>query len=354
MPQLGVGLVGAGPVTQAIHLPTLARLSELFRVVHVSDIEPGVADQVAAGVRATSSATIEAVLDDPSVEVVAICSPHHAHASQVIAACRAGKQAVLCEKPLAMTVEEAVEIGAASRETGVPVVVGAMHAYDAGWLALADHTEKLRGSLHTIRSSIVLPPNRRFEDLATEVISRPANPPTNPPADLSALDTRVRAVHAGVMGLAVHDLPLIRALLPRFDDLVVHNAAPIAPFGYQIVASVGGTQLTLHAAMSASWRPDWTLDAYGDDDALSVRFPPSYVHAGSATATLHTRRTAQSWGSIPSNGYVGEWRAVAAIIHGEQPPPAVDDLVDDLRLTLALADGAAAAVRPALPAEAAA
>ena len=30
--QLGVGILGAGPVTQAIHLPTLARMPDLFRV----------------------------------------------------------------------------------------------------------------------------------------------------------------------------------------------------------------------------------------------------------------------------------------------------------------------------------
>ena len=35
---LGVGFLGAGPVTQAIHLPTLARLTETVAVVHVNDI----------------------------------------------------------------------------------------------------------------------------------------------------------------------------------------------------------------------------------------------------------------------------------------------------------------------------
>jgi predicted dehydrogenase len=35
--------------------------------------------------------------------VVPICSPHRFHAPQVTAACRAGKRAVLCEKPFAMS-----------------------------------------------------------------------------------------------------------------------------------------------------------------------------------------------------------------------------------------------------------
>ena len=45
---LGVGILGAGPVTQAIHLPTLARLPDKFRVTAVMDIDSQVASSVAA------------------------------------------------------------------------------------------------------------------------------------------------------------------------------------------------------------------------------------------------------------------------------------------------------------------
>src|SRR5690348_14645928 len=101
--RLGVGFVGAGPVTQAIHLPTLARLTELFQVTHVTDISKDVAATVAARVGARWSTSIEELLGDPLVDVVAVCGPHQFHAAQVIAACRAGKKAVLCEKPFAMS-----------------------------------------------------------------------------------------------------------------------------------------------------------------------------------------------------------------------------------------------------------
>ena len=60
-----------------------------------------------------------------------------------------------------------------SAQTGVPIVVGAMHVYDPGWIAVQQQWGDLGTTAHTIRSSIVLPPNPRFEDFATEVISRP-------------------------------------------------------------------------------------------------------------------------------------------------------------------------------------
>ena len=225
--KIGVGFLGAGPVTQAIHLPTLARLTETFAVVHVNDIDATVAASVAGRVGAAHSTRIDALLDDPRVEVVAICSPHRFHAAQVIAACRAGKKAVLCEKPFAMSGEEATEIAAVSAETGVPIIVGAMHTFDPAWKAAVANWGDLPATSHTIRSSIVLPPNPRFEDFATEVITRP----TFPSRDLDDVEVRAAMVHGGVMGLAIHDLPLVRALLPRFDDVKVLRAHVIAPLG---------------------------------------------------------------------------------------------------------------------------
>lgn len=92
---LGVGVLGAGPVTQAIHLPTLARMTDRFTVAHISDVDEDLAVSVAGRVGARASASMEALLADPAVEVVAVCSPHQFHAEQVIAACKAAKRAVL-------------------------------------------------------------------------------------------------------------------------------------------------------------------------------------------------------------------------------------------------------------------
>jgi myo-inositol 2-dehydrogenase/D-chiro-inositol 1-dehydrogenase len=338
---IGVGFLGAGPVTQAIHLPTLARLGHEFTIRHVSDVDAAVAESVATRVSATHSTSLDALLEDPAVEVVAICSPHTFHAEQVIAACRAGKLAVLCEKPLAMSSTEADAIAAVSAETGVPIVVGAMHVFDPGWRAAVAHWGELPATSHSIRSSIVLPPNPRFEDVATEVLGRQPFPTP----DRSDVEVLAAIIHAGVMGLAVHDLPLVRSFLPRYDDLRVVSAAVLAPFGYRILAVAGGKSIELHAVMSATWQPNWVLEAYADDAALHTEFTPSYVHAGSGISTLTTAESARVFGPEAFNGYEGEWLELAGIVRGEIAPPDPSDLVDDLRFALALADAAAEAVR---------
>lgn len=347
---IGVGFLGAGPVTQAIHLPTLARLDHEFAVRHVNDIDAEVAEAVASQVGAAHSTSIESLLDDPAVEVVAICSPHAFHAEQVIATCRAGKKAVLCEKPLAMSATEALEIAAVSVDTGVPVVVGAMHTFDPGWRAAVANWGELPATSHTIRSSVVLPPNARFEDVATEVLSRPAFPSLDNPN----VETLAAFVHGGVMGLAVHDLPLIRSLLPRYDDLRVISATFLAPFGYRILMVAGGKVVELHAVVSSTWQPDWVLEAYADDLVLRTEFTPSYVHAGSAISTLSTAESARVFGPTTMNGYEAEWLELADVVRGKVALPDLDALVDDLRFTVAVADAASDAVRSAHKTEAAA
>ncbi len=338
--RLGVGFLGAGPVTQAIHLPTLSRLTELFTVAHVMDVDADVASAVAARVGARHTASVDALLADPGVEVVAVCSPHRFHAEQVIAACRAGKKAVLCEKPFAVSVEEAAQISAVSAETGVPIIVGAMHAFDPGWLAAEQLWGDLPKTAHTLRSSVVLPPNARFEDFATEVIARPSvnEPDTTDPAVIAA------TLAGGILGLAIHDLPLARRFVPFFDDLAVLRAEVVEPVGYVFLLRAGGRTVELTAQMSsgasAAWKPDWTFEAIGPDSSLKVTFTPSYVQAGSAVAELTARGRTTIAGPFGHNGYEGEWRRIAGILRGTDPAPGAPALIDDLSFALAIAEGA--------------
>jgi myo-inositol 2-dehydrogenase / D-chiro-inositol 1-dehydrogenase len=334
---VGVGILGAGPVTQAIHLPSLARLGHLLEVRHIMDVDSTVAEAVAGRVGANFSTSMDELLADPSVDVVAICSPHQFHAAQVIAACRAGKKAVLCEKPFAMSGEEAANISAVSAETGVPIIVGAMHTFDPGWLAAEQAWGNLPGQVHTVRSSIVLPPNPRFEDFATQIVGRAPMPArdSNDPEVIKAMLT------GGVMGLAIHDLPLVRRFTPDFADVEVLHAEIVRPFGYVISLRAGNVGIELRAAMNGTWEPSWEFEAIGNDAALRLDFTPSYVHAGSATAWIRTAGATTLLGPFDHNGYEGEWRKLAELAGGSGAAPSAETLIHDLEFALAIAEAAA-------------
>lgn len=62
-------------------------------------------------------------LADPAVDAVVVTTPHSLHAGQCKAAAAAGKH-ILCEKPFALTVDEARDVFAATDAAGVVCVVG--------------------------------------------------------------------------------------------------------------------------------------------------------------------------------------------------------------------------------------
>jgi myo-inositol 2-dehydrogenase / D-chiro-inositol 1-dehydrogenase len=337
---LGVGIIGAGPVTQAIHLPTISTLDDRLRVVHIMDVNAEVGASVARRSNARSSTDVQTLLDDPAVEVVAICSPGQFHAGQVEAATAAGKRAILCEKPLATTVQEAQLIADVSTKTGVPVVVGAMHVYDPAFVAVQQSWADLPNTAALVRVAAYLTHNDEMVDLATELTA--AAPTPGSPPDVASPQVRASMVRAGVLGLATHNLPLVRHFLSSVDEVLA--AEFVSPFGYQLTFRSGNRIAQLLALMPGQWRPDWSLRVWGREVELQVQFPPSYVLAGSATAELIRGTSRSSW-RYAHNGYQAEWLHLADVAEGKSELAiGVQTAVDDLLYALALADGADALI----------
>jgi len=337
---LGVGFAGAGPVTQAIHLPTLAHLPALFTPACVMDVNLDLAASVAARAGARHVGTLDALLADSGVDVVAICSPQQFHAQQAIAAMRAGKKAVLCEKPLANSAEEARAIAQASEETGVPVIVGTMHVFDPAWRALQGVLGDIQSHARSVRSSIVLPLNDRFENWATEVTGRPEMA-FGMPGEMTP--EIIRQTFQGlILGLAVHDLPLVRSFLPDWRSLEIWSARQLAPFGYLIAGQAGGRAVQLAGTMHGHGEAYWDLEVVTDTQLLHIRFTPSYVHGGSAVATLTDASGAiRQFGPFDRNGYVEEWRAVHAAVHGDAgAAPSLATVAEDFDFVMDVANKA--------------
>lgn len=63
------------------------------------------------------------LISDPEVEAVVLCVPDQLHVEMTVAALEAGKD-VICEKPMALTVEECEEMRAAEKRTGKRLMIG--------------------------------------------------------------------------------------------------------------------------------------------------------------------------------------------------------------------------------------
>lgn len=65
----------------------------------------------------------DAIKADPAIEIIYIVLPHHLHAEYTIKALEAGKH-VICEKPMASSVQEARRMIGASNRTGKTISIG--------------------------------------------------------------------------------------------------------------------------------------------------------------------------------------------------------------------------------------
>src|SRR5690242_3556962 len=121
---LGWGLIGASDIAQTRMIPAIqARPDSRVVAVMSSDAERGRAYAERNGI-ARAYDTVDALLDDPAVDVVYISTTNDLHHAQTLAAARARKH-VLCEKPLALSVHAAQEMVDACRAAGV--VMGTNH-----------------------------------------------------------------------------------------------------------------------------------------------------------------------------------------------------------------------------------
>ncbi len=121
--KLGVLIHGAGWVSGQ-HLSAF-RNNPHTEVVAVSSLPRANAERcaAAAGLDVPCLEDYEAALARPDVDIVALGTPQEFHASNTIAAARAGKH-ILIEKPAAQTPQELAAMRAAVRAAGVRTVVG--------------------------------------------------------------------------------------------------------------------------------------------------------------------------------------------------------------------------------------
>ena len=117
-----VGIIGCGKIAQVRHIPEYMANPDA-QVVGFYDINLARAEELARSCGGKAYATYEELLADPGIDAVSVCAANHAHAEISIAALKAGKH-VLCEKPMAISLEECEAMVAAARESGKYLMIG--------------------------------------------------------------------------------------------------------------------------------------------------------------------------------------------------------------------------------------
>ncbi|MBQ0878385.1 Gfo/Idh/MocA family oxidoreductase [Streptomyces sp. RT42] len=149
-----IGILGLGRIG-AFHAETLHTLETVDSLV--------VADPYADAAKAAAERFGAEIADSPEallaagVDGVVVAAATDAHPALIVAAVEAGVP-VFCEKPVARTMTEGVEVLKAVAGRDVPVQIGFNRRFDAGFVAAREAVRAGElGKLHTVRSTTLDP-----------------------------------------------------------------------------------------------------------------------------------------------------------------------------------------------------
>ena len=245
------GVLGAGRIGK-VHARTIAA-SKQATVAYLADAMPEAAASLAAEVGA-KVASVEDIIKAKDVDAVLIATPTGTHADLIEAASNAGK-AILCEKPVSLSVERILACLKVVEKNKSNLMIGFNRRFDPNFAALAQRLHA--GAIGTL-------------ELAT-IISRD---PAPPPADY------VKGSGGLFRDMMIHDFDLARFL-------------------------VGEEFVTVHALGSAL--VDKAIGAAGDVDTAAVHMQTA---SGKIAVITNSRRATYGYDQrIEVHGSKGMLRA---------------------------------------------
>jgi len=151
------GILGAARINERL-MPAIVEASNA-ELVAIASRRPGAAAQTLAQYAPQQQQQVriydnlEALLDDPEVDAVYLPLANHEHAEWTLRAIEHGKH-VLCEKPMALTVDDIEAIKAAAQQHKVTVMEGFMYRFHPQHARVREliHSGMI-GEIRSVRSS---------------------------------------------------------------------------------------------------------------------------------------------------------------------------------------------------------
>ncbi len=120
MDRLKAGVIGCGTIAQVRHIPELAA-NEHCELAALYSVTPGKAEKLAGTYGGKAYTDLDAFLES-GLDAVVVCVPNALHASITIQALNHGIH-VLCEKPMAATLEECTAMTEAAKRSGKKLMI---------------------------------------------------------------------------------------------------------------------------------------------------------------------------------------------------------------------------------------
>jgi len=300
-----MGLIGAGRIGR-VHAENIATRIRSARITAVADIDAAAA-QEAASRWGTGHATTdyEAILHDPDIDAVAICSPTNTHAHLITEAAAAGKH-IFCEKPIDFNLEIIDTALAAVERAGVKLMIGFNRRFDANFRKVREMVASGKiGQPHILR-----------------ITSRD---PAPPPIDYIKLSGGL------FLDMTIHDLDMARFLMGSEVEEVYATGNVLVDAAIGEAGDIDTAILTLKFANGAIGAIDNSRQAvYGYDQRVEVfgsagsvavtnNRPDTHVYADASG--VHRAKPLHFFLERYKDAYAAEMEAFVNAIRDDTPPP---------------------------------
>jgi predicted dehydrogenase len=119
---MNVGVIGAGNIARSAHLPALESIPSV-NVIAIADVDERRAKKLARRFHIPQCySNFEELIDQDSIQIIHVCTPPQIRLQIIERAAAKGKH-LFVEKPLALTLDEALKIRRVVREHGVTLTV---------------------------------------------------------------------------------------------------------------------------------------------------------------------------------------------------------------------------------------
>ena len=329
------GLIGASNIAREWVIGAIRATGGEIVSVMSSNAERATAYAAATGIP-KSTTDLETLVGDPDIDAIYISTTNELHRDQTLAAARAGKH-VLCEKPLALSLDDARAMLAACREAGV--VMG------------TNHHLRNAGTHIAMRDAIAA--GRIGTPLAARVFHAVYLPPF-------LQGWRIDRPDAGggvILDITVHDADTLRFVLGD-DPVEAIAATQQGGMGHAGLADAVMGVLRFRSGLIAQFHDAFTVrfagtgfEVHGTEGSLIGRNVMTQKPAG--TVTLRTAAGEEQLATDPTNLYERALGNFHAAITGRGTPSASGEdgiwsLATGLAVQQAASTGRATSIDPGL------
>jgi predicted dehydrogenase len=275
---LRVGVLGAGPISQAAHLEA-CRKSKNAELYAICDVAEDLLESMSAiHTPRKAYADYDAMLADQNVDAVIVAIADQFHVPMALKALEAGKH-VLVEKPMGVTVEECEELKDRAEATKLVVQVGTEKRFDEGIVFARDFVREEMGEMLALKAWYCDSTHRYTMTDALQPVIEASERARRPEGNLKA-DLR----RYYVLGHASHLLDTVRFLGGEIETL---RTRLVEKFGaYCWFSEVGFVDGSVgHLDLTIKVRMDWHegFQVYGEHGSVIAKtynpwyFKPSDV-----------------------------------------------------------------------------